>query len=236
VALGATVALIGLNAAWAANQASWKIDPGTATLCGAIIGLAIIGQQARRGFANLIKSQRNQSELDRDARLHQHAIEREREIEKRSNDRNVLLAAMWAETVTVWKQVADAEKNANVFALMHEGFHKTRMPSDGSKIIFASIKAPVFLANVSNLGLLGGSLAADVVAVLGRAEGQSRTVDIPAVLGHDHLSKLYQAHAEAMKLWRQDLYHVAIRIDAIANERPDPGGLKATEDERRKGS
>ena len=104
VALGATVALIGLNAAWAANQASWKIDPGTATLCGAIIGLAIIGQQARRGFANLIKSQRNQSELDRDARLHQHAIEREREIEKRSNDRNVLLAAMWAETVTVWKQ------------------------------------------------------------------------------------------------------------------------------------
>jgi hypothetical protein len=49
------------------TQGSWKIDPGTATLSGAIIGLAIIGRQTRRGFANLIRSQNNQAELDRDA-------------------------------------------------------------------------------------------------------------------------------------------------------------------------
>lgn len=237
IALMATCALFALNVVWAYSQGSWKIDPGTATLCGAIIGLAIIGQQTRKGFGNLIRSQNLQAELDREARLHKADIERAAEEAKRKNDRDVLLSAMWAESVTVWKQVVSAENNARIFGIMHEGFHKERMPViESTKIVFPKITAPVFIANISSLGLLGSSLAADVVAVLSRADGQGLNMNAAPALGHQMIQKIYEANSESMKHWRQDLYHVAIRIDAILNGRPDPGGLQATEEERRKGA
>ena len=64
IALMATCGLFALNVVWAYTQWSWKIDPGTATLFGAIIGLAIVGRQTRTGFTNLIRSQSVQAELD----------------------------------------------------------------------------------------------------------------------------------------------------------------------------
>jgi hypothetical protein len=48
----------------------FKLDPGIATLTGSIIGLGIIAYQARLGFANLTRSQANQAQLDREARVH----------------------------------------------------------------------------------------------------------------------------------------------------------------------
>jgi len=49
----------------------WKLDQGMATLVGAVVGFGIIAWQAKIGFSNLIKSQANQSTLDREAREHQ---------------------------------------------------------------------------------------------------------------------------------------------------------------------
>ena len=142
---------------------------------------------------------------------------------------------MWAESVTVWKQVVNAENNARIFGMVHQGFHKERMPViETTKILFPKINAPVFLANISNLGLLGSSLAADVVEVLSRADGHGLNMDAAPALDHQMIQKIYEANSQSMKHWRQDLYHVAIQIDAILNGRPDPGGLKATEEERRK--
>lgn len=44
---------------------SWKIDPGIATLIGAIVGLYIVGMQARAGFSNLIRSQEHHAAIER---------------------------------------------------------------------------------------------------------------------------------------------------------------------------
>jgi hypothetical protein len=104
-----------------------------------------------------------------------------------------------------------------------------------AKVLFAKVSAPVFLANIPHLGLLGSTLAADVVAVLGRADGEGASVDV-SPMTHEMIAGVYDAHEAAMKHWRQDLYHVAIRLDAIVNGRPDPGSLTATEEERRKGT
>jgi murein L,D-transpeptidase YcbB/YkuD len=235
IALGATCVVFLLNVEWALSLDSHKIDPGTATLFGAIIGLTIIGQQAKKGFANLIKSQRNQAELDRDARLHAAELEQSAEETKRKNGREVLMAAMWAEAVTVWQHVANAENVSRAFGLMHEAFQKQRMPVIAStRIVFETINAPVFTANISNLGLLGSSLAADVVSVLSRANGNGANVDASAMT-HDMIHKLYVAHTESLKHWRQDLFHVSMRINALLHGLPDPGSLKATENERRQG-
>jgi hypothetical protein len=83
IALAATIGIFLLNVLWGLNQAGWKLDQGTATLLGAIIGLSIVARQARRGFTNLVRSQAHQAQIDRDARLHQselnaQALERDR--------------------------------------------------------------------------------------------------------------------------------------------------------------
>jgi len=46
---------------------SWKVDPGLATLTGAVLGLSIVALQAKAGFNNLVRSQENQARLERDA-------------------------------------------------------------------------------------------------------------------------------------------------------------------------
>src|SRR5689334_15405735 len=76
--LVATLLLFFWNALFALTTMfaiSWKIDPGLTTLLGATFGLGIVAWQARLGFANLIRSQENQAELDRQAREHQHTLD-----------------------------------------------------------------------------------------------------------------------------------------------------------------
>jgi hypothetical protein len=233
VALLATCFVLWLNLIWAAAQASWKIDPGTATLCGAIIGFAIIGQQARRGFTNLMKSQRNQAELDREAREHTAKLDREFELDKRNNAREVLLAAMWAEACVLWNAVSEAEVNATTFAMVHENFKKERVPNTSRGMVLPGFDAPVFKANISQLGLLGPSLAADVVTVMARAEGKDRPA-IDIIPSNEILITIYRGNAEALKKWRQDLAHVAQRISAAMSSQTDPGTLASTEARRRK--
>ena len=234
VALSAAIIAFCLNLAWAAHQASWKLDPGTATLCGAIIGLAIIGRQTRRGFANLIKSQRNQSEIDREARVHQAQLSREAALMTHSNERDVLLSAMWAETTALWHKVVEAEISAETFDLVHENFERSGSPNTSRGIILQSFDAPVFKANIPNLGLLGSSLAADVISVMARADGKDKQ-PIDIVASNQTLITVYKGNAAMLKKWRQDLSHVAMRIASIQGGRPDPGTLVATEEQRRKG-
>src|ERR1700733_530000 len=88
----------------------YKLDPGLATFTGAIIGLTVVGWQTNKGFKNLVRSQKNQAELDREARLHRAQLDREIDSEKRQHDRSVLLSAMWAEITTLWHLVAEAER------------------------------------------------------------------------------------------------------------------------------
>jgi heme A synthase len=45
----------------ASFSAKSKIDPGLATLLGAVIGFSVVAWQARAGFQNLIRSQENQA-------------------------------------------------------------------------------------------------------------------------------------------------------------------------------
>lgn len=231
VALLTNAGLLVLNLIWAANQTSWKVDPGTATLCGAIIGLAIIGQQARRGFANLIKSQRNQAELNRDARLHEVEIERDNKTAERKHERELLQGSIRAEIAALMPQVHNAGRGSRNMAMMNKLLHDNGKRSEAKKLTLTSFEAPVFKANVSKLGLLGVSIAADVIKVLSRARpGSQVAMDTP--IPHSVAATLYASDYDAMNKWHSDLHHVALRIIAQESGLDDPGTLIATEEAR----
>ncbi|MCS3929553.1 hypothetical protein M2175_004584 [Bradyrhizobium elkanii] len=231
VALIANAALLALNVSWAAAQGSWKVDPGTATLFGAVIGLAIIGQQARRGFANLIKSQRNQAELNRDARLHQVEIERAEKTAERERDRELLQASIRAEIAALMPGANGAGLGSYNLAVMNKALHDHGKQSTAKKIVLTSFEAQVFKANIDKIGLLGVSIAADVIKVLSRAR-PGISVELDAPIPHSVSAALYASDYDSMNKWHSDLHHVALRIIAQENGAKDPGTLIETQKSR----
>lgn len=227
VALAATLGIFAINIVWAYTQANWKLDPGTATLCGAIIGLTIVGQQARRGFSNLIKSQRNQSELDREARLHQVELDRIRQLEEAEKKLNYLANALWAEVYAVHYQIHELWLSNTMFAMVSKEMAKRGSPPVAKSIAFSTFDAPVYKANIENLGLLPAGIAADVVLVMTRAKGgDNRTMEVDKPISHDLAETLHSGFAETLKDWRDDLFHVSMRLSSVINPmNQDPGPL-----------
>ena len=103
-------------------QATWDwavahdLPQGWATLIGVIIGLAAIAWQARVGFRNLILSQGNQAELDRqalqeralldrEAREHQIELQAQSQEDLRRKETTVLAAAMRGELMAAAYQL-----------------------------------------------------------------------------------------------------------------------------------
>lgn len=237
IALGAMLALLGLNALILGGltlSSSSKIDPGLATLCGAIIGLSVIGWQARLGFQNLIKSQENQARLERKARLHQAEIEENARIAEERRKRTYLLSALRSEIVYLHREARDAETLSAAMVPIYEDYARKGAGNVTGPIPLKSFDAPIYRASITNLGLLGVSLGSDVVAVLSYADGKSKDFKPNQSMTNDFIATLYKGNAQLLKHWRQDLYHVAMRIRAVEEGTPDPGTLISTERERRK--
>jgi hypothetical protein len=65
LAVGASLGMFAINILLFVSitaGASWKIDPGIATLVGASFGFCVVAWQTGKGFKNLIRSQENQAE------------------------------------------------------------------------------------------------------------------------------------------------------------------------------
>ena len=156
-----SIALLALDAVLfvtIALSASSKIDPGIATLCGAVFGLSVVAWQARIGFQNLIKSQENQARIERDARLHQAELQQVAEERAEEKKKAMLLGAIRAEIAYLFDAVSVAENHIYGLILIEKAIMASHRPSSTKTIAFHSFTAPVFQANIPNLGLLGATL------------------------------------------------------------------------------
>jgi hypothetical protein len=84
--------------------------------------------------------------------------------------------------------------------------------------------ADIQRANVSNIGLLGASLGADV-SVMTRTGIIDPPATIDRPMSNEVVAKLYAGLENAMREWREDLCHVALRIRAREEGTLDPGTL-----------
>jgi hypothetical protein len=211
----------------------WKVDSGVATLIGAIVGLGIVGWQARLGFGNLVRSQENQAKLERDARLHQRELDRENRNEDEAGKRRTLLAALRAEVMVLSVKATEACEWAEMMSSFTESASKSGISNTNKELTRSSFDAPVFKANIPNLGLLGASLAADVVSVCSRATPTSVTkFDTPAPI--KMVVSFYLAHSLVMHEWMEDLIHVGMRLRAAEEGTDDREPLFMMQQRRKK--
>jgi hypothetical protein len=216
---------------------SAKIDPGLATLVGAIIGLSVVAWQTRQGFQNLIRSQQNQAALDREARLHRFDLDERTRNDERVMEVATLLASLRAEMIHLYRLAHETEAVSTHLKKAYLEHAKAGAAPIKAKIPRDSFDAPIFRLHLSKIGLLGPSLAADVVIVLSVADGKSQDFETTSPLTMEFIANtIYGPNALKMKHWREDLFHVAMRIRAVEEGTPDPGSLSATRTARRAGT
>lgn len=239
VALGGSLGLFVFDVLFFAGlilSRSAKIDPGLATLIGAIIGLSVVAWQTNQGFQNLIRSQQNQAALDRDARLHRFELDEEAREAERAKEVESLLASLRAEMIHLYNLTWEAE---DLSLRLKENYLKQAQagvgPTKGA-VPRESFDAPIFRSHLSKIGLLGPSLAADVIIVLSIADGKSQDFESTSPLTMEFIANIYGHYALKMKHWREDLFHVAMRIRAFEEGTRDPGTLSATSGARRAGT
>lgn len=127
-----------------ALSTSSKIDPGVATLCGAVIGLSVVAWQARVGFQNLIKSQENQARIEREGRLHRDELDQAAEARAIVQKRADLLGGLRAEIAYLYSAVAAAEQHVYGLILIENALHRAGKPSQTKAIALHTFDAPIF--------------------------------------------------------------------------------------------
>lgn len=141
-------------------------------------------------------------------------------------DRALLLSAIRAELAALHWEVYEAKQNSDKYGAMHRMLVQHHRPDNTRAVLMPSFDAPIFKANIGNLGLLGTSLGADVIRVLSRADGKVKTAPpTEKPMPNDMVAMLYEAYSASLEQWRANLHHVAMRILATENGTPDPGTL-----------
>jgi hypothetical protein len=208
-----------------------KIDPGTATLFGAIIGLCVVAWQTNKGFGNLIRSQENHARLDREARLHKLDLDRTSKKEEEERERRLLLSGLRAEIVSLHADASSAAQTHRQFAMLYKMMHEGNAPPNMKEFMMHGYKAPFNKEHIRKLGLLPVSLAADIIRVHSMAF-EDRKVAWEKAPPNSIISLAYATGAVSAYRFQADLFHVAMRIRSLEEGTPDPGTLSETQKKR----
>lgn len=226
------VVLFAANLVWSLSLIGTKIDPGLATLLGATFGFAVVGWQTNRGFRNLIRSQANQAQLDREARLHKAELEENSKEKEAAREMKLLLSGLRAELAAVYSKVLQQVDLARQSHAIFSALHKRGVPSNTKEYRSIPIDAPLFKESLGRIGLLGTDLGADIIKVMSRADGVAHSMTFEAPIGNDILATLSAGRHSYLMKWSSDLYHVAMRIRSTEEGTADPGSLINTETTR----
>jgi hypothetical protein len=193
---------------WAISN---DLPQGWAILFGLGLGLCAIAWQTRKGFGSLVKSQQNQAELDRQATMQRLQMERRAEADARAAHGKSLAAALIGELTACQRMQSLRATNLGVMQAVSE-----KMGGDGASVALTSsaITTPVYQSIIPELGLLGASLVADVVAVYSRLNMDSHGDRSPA----EQLSTVVED--------LRDIAHVIIRLQAFQEGSRDPGPVE----------
>jgi hypothetical protein len=190
------------------------LPQGWAILIGLALGLCAIAWQTSRGFGSLIKSQQNQAELDRQARQQLLQLERRAETDARAADGKALAAALIGELTVCHRMQSLRATNLGVMQAVSK-----KIGGDGASAAepFTSpaISTPVYQSIIPQLGLLGASLVADVVAVYSRLNMEAHGDKPPR-------AELLTTVVEDLR----DITHVITRLQAFQEGSRDPGPVE----------
>lgn len=228
------------------------LDPGWASIIAAAIalvaalitasiGIAIIKRQAALGFDSLIRSQENQSTLDRRARTEQaeldrQAIEHQADVARRAlassvdAERMALAAALAGELTGLQETVNNGRMMRLLQAAIYEHSPETKLQA-GIQFM-ASQATPIYDQQIMHIGILGPSLAGDVVKVWRFPKAETPKTDFQVTA--EMAATLLKGLEEGTVSWLADSHHVHTRLMSVFGNVEDPGPLYFEQQRRSK--
>jgi hypothetical protein len=169
---------------------------------------------------NLIQAQNHRGELDRDARSHQAKLSEDAKRADQDREAQVVAAAISAELVALVPGVQRSLSLLKGYKVILDAVGKADK-SVKSPIVFSEFMTPIYDANVAKLGLLGASIASDVVTVYAMAKIKPKNTEDQFVAAG--VAKLYEGLVAGFENWA--LRYRACRKEAasISGSEPRPG-------------
>ncbi|WP_421929978.1 hypothetical protein [Nitratireductor rhodophyticola] len=195
-----------------------------ATVLSGLVGFAGVILATLAGFRNLTKSQLETAQRERDAREHQADLKRQADLDARNHEVSVLVSALEAELSALTNRV---EQGKNVFQQQADYFQHILEKDEGSEepaILHApKYSTPIFTANIDKLGLLGPSVAGDVVEVFAPTaiSDINQEGPIPRNIAAQFARSLVTQHRK----WLLEILQVRKRLLSLQGPNEDPGSL-----------
>jgi hypothetical protein len=198
------------------------MPPQLATLLAGILGLGMIAWQTKQGFNNLIAAQDHRAELERIARIEQAELAEVAKKTERQQAKDDFATSIIAEMNMLLFEVTS---QIRAEYKMIENMNQLADSSPDGTMIFTKTYAPIFEKNLDKLGMLGSSLASEIVKAY-------RLLNLNNMPEKEVFFRLYKkqvlvrkAHAEH---YLARMAHTAERIGLIQTGAEDPGDFEVS--------
>lgn len=206
------------------HLATESLDEGWVTLVGAVLGLSAIAWQTRRGFSHLISSQRNQAELDREARLEQLHLEREQQEWRERRESKVLSAALRGALIANYQAAINVKLHCSMMSIISKKIAEEHGSRESKIALSFKFDLSIFDVNNSRIGLLGADIAADVSQVFSELRiPESYNSDLS--IDYKMQAVIYDGVSKGMDNVMEDIMHVTERLRVFESGGSDPGPL-----------
>jgi hypothetical protein len=210
------------------------ISPSGATLIAAILGFSAVAWQTRQGFKNIVKSQDNQARLDRESREDQSRIAHQHKLDDWNHEKRALAASLCGELSAAATRLFNTRPILSIQKLVYQQIGDAVSSQPVRVASYLSSSEPrIFAANAARIGVLGPSIASDVVEMY-QILLWSGEVPAATTLTGTQISKLFEAQLEALDDWIQDQHHVNLRLLSLYGSQEDPGPLYFERQKRKK--
>ena len=215
------------------------IGEGWALLIGAVCGLSAVAYQIRQGFRALTASQqhcaqlardamREQARLEREVREHQAALEARQETLQRREAAKTLAVILGSEISSIRNSLIN---KIWIHRIQKDAFKVTKIKSQRISLRIEPIRTPIFDASMREIGLLGPSIAEDVVRIF-RSVNEAIPEEQTFGLDGEHLAAVLEVYILRIEGWSHAAMHVEKRLLAFVTGESDPGPLLEVQQRR----
>jgi len=215
------------------------ISEGWAILIGTVCGLSAIAWQIRQGFQALTASQqhcaqlardsmREQTRLEREVREHQAALDAKQETLQRREAAKTLAVVLSEEISSIRESLIN---KLRILRVQKDAVKARKRENQKISLHIEPTKTPVFDANIREIGLLGPSIAGDVVRIF-RSVNKAFPEEQTFGLDEQHLAAALEVYILGIEGWLPAARHVEKRLLALVAGENDPGPLREEQQRR----
>ena len=190
---------------------------------GSLVGGCGVAWATNKGFYNLIAAQTHRASIEEKGREHQRALNISISKQDRRDRAETIASAIMAEFNALLTDIHTLNNSID-FQISLLSASGRNASESMLQLQHATWHLPIWDKLVSDIGILGPSLASDVFSIYARTRHKP-TGERPGFPNVEMAIEVYKQMKEQNQAWTVDLVHVYSRLGALIEDATDPGTL-----------